>query len=286
MSSQQHPFHLVDLSPWPIVTAFSLFFLLIGTVMLLHQYHYGEYLVAFGLLSLIFSTYSWWRDVVKEGKFGLHHTSPVRKGLRIGMSLFIMSEVMFFFVFFWSFFKASLYPEGILDGVWAGVASSWPPKGIQTFDPWDVPFLNTLILLLSGSTVTWAHYSIEENNREDALTALACTIFLGIFFSLMQAYEYAHASFKITDGIYGSNFYLTTGFHGAHVIIGTIFLTVCYFRTKRGDFTYDDNLVISGEEKDSRIKKGHLGFEFAAWYWHFVDVIWLLVFSFVYVWGR
>ncbi len=279
MSNPQHPYHLVDLSPWPIVTAFSMLFLMLGSVMFLHQYNYGGYLAILGASSLIYSVYSWWRDVVHEGKYGQHHTDPVRQGMRIGMTLFIASEFMFFFAFFWSFFKASLYPEGTLDGVWAAGLGSWPPKGIETFDPWDIPFLNTLILLLSGSTVTWAHYSIEENNKKDAETALACTILLGIFFSLMQAYEYHHASFKITDGIYGANFYLTTGFHGIHVIIGTIFLIVCYFRTRRGDFT-TDNI------DKNKPKKGHLGFEFAAWYWHFVDVIWLFVFTFVYIWGQ
>ncbi|MGI4775488.1 MAG: cytochrome c oxidase subunit 3, partial [Janthinobacterium lividum] len=208
--------------------------------------------------------------VINEGRSD-HHTEPVRMGLRIGMGLFIISEMMFFFAFFFAYFRSSIFPVGILDGVWVVKDGVWPPPEIQTFDPWDIPFINTLVLLLSGTTVTWAHYAMEENNQKDCITALGITVLLGIFFSLMQAYEYHHASFKLRDGIYAANFYLATGFHGIHVIIGTIFLGVCYLRAKRGDFAEN---------------RGHLGFEFAAWYWHFVDVVWLFLFTFVYVWGR
>jgi cytochrome c oxidase subunit III len=271
MQEQHHPFHLVDLSPWPILSAFSLFILAVGGVMFMHSYHGGVYVLATGLGSVLFCLYHWWRDVVNEGIVGLHHTDAVMHGLRIGMALFILSEIAFFFVFFWSFFHSSLFPRDILDGLWPIAQGIWPPKTIQTFDPWDIPFINTLILLLSGTTITWAHYALSENNHEDFITGLGCTIVLGVFFTCMQAYEYHHAAFGFKDGIYASNFYLATGFHGAHVIIGTIFLTICYFRGVRGDFAAGN---------------GHLGFEFAAWYWHFVDVVWLFLFTFVYVWGR
>lgn len=268
---QEHPFHLVPLSPWPILTAFTLLLLTVGGVMFMHHYPHGEYVAGLGFVSLIFCLFSWWKDVINESIVEKHHTSPVQTGLRIGMAIFILSETMFFFAFFFSFFKSSLFPVGILEGVWVVKEGSWPPVGIQTFDPWDIPFINTLILLLSGTTVTWAHYALEENNQQDFKTALGFTILLGIFFTCMQAYEYHHASFKIEDGVYGANFYLATGFHGLHVIIGTIFLVVCYIRARRGDFTNGYN---------------HLGFEFAAWYWHFVDVVWLFLFTFVYIWGR
>jgi cytochrome c oxidase subunit 3 len=270
-SKQQHPFHLVELSGWPIFTACSLFLLTFGGAMLMHGHQIGHYLLPVAVVSLIFCLYSWWRDVVKEGLVEGHHSDEVRQGLRIGMALFILSEVAFFGVFFGSFFKASIAPVGILDGVWAVKAGVWPPAGTVTFDPWDIPFLNTLILLLSGTTVTWAHYAIRENNQKDAVTALGITILLGMTFTACQAYEYHHAAFKLTDGIYATNFYLPTGFHGLHVIIGTIFLTVCYFRARKGHFA---------------AQNGHLGFEFAAWYWHFVDVVWLFLFTFVYIWGR
>jgi cytochrome c oxidase subunit 3 len=272
MSQQNHPYHLVDLSPWPILTSFSLLFVTGGAVMFMHNMPFGHYIFGSGLISLFACAFYWWRDVVSEGRAGHHHTEAVRAGLRIGMTLFILSEVMFFFVFFWSFFKASLFPEGILDdsGIWVAAHGIWPPKGIEVFDPWDIPLMNTLILLLSGTTVTWAHHEIEQNNQKEAARALGYTVLLGIFFSAMQAFEYIHAPFKFTDGIYASNFYMATGFHGAHVIIGTIFLAVCYFRAKRGHFEHGN---------------GHLGFEFAAWYWHFVDVVWLFLFVFVYVLG-
>jgi cytochrome c oxidase subunit III len=270
-SKQSHPYHLVDLSPWPILTSFSLLFVASGAVMFMHQYAFGNYIFGAGMIALLSCLFCWWRDVIIEGRKG-HHTGPVRIGLSIGMCLFILSEVMFFFGFFWSFFKASLFPEGILDdaGLWIEAAGTWPPKGIETFDPWDIPLTNTIILLLSGTTVTWAHYAILENKQKDAVEALKYTVILGLIFSCFQAFEYAHAAFKFTDGIYASNFYMATGFHGAHVFIGTIFLIVCYFRAKKGHFNKEH---------------GHLGFEFAAWYWHFVDVVWLFLFVFVYVLG-
>lgn len=266
----QHPFHLVDLSPWPILSAFSLFFLTLGTVMLMHGHNGAKYVALFGVLSIATCSFLWWRDVINEGIIGLHHTEKVRVGLRIGMSLFILSEVMFFFAFFFSFFSASLFPAGILEGLWVVEHGVWPPKNIHTFDPWEIPFINTLILLLSGTTVTWAHHAIEHHDQKSSVTALLITVLLGISFTSLQAYEYHHAAFGLSDGVYAANFYLATGFHGLHVIVGTIFLAVAYFRARRGDF----------------VKGGHLGFEFAAWYWHFVDVVWLFLFIFVYVLGR
>jgi cytochrome c oxidase subunit III len=268
-SKQQHPFHLVDPSYWPILTAFSLLALTLGAVMFLHEHSGGKLLTLFGFCAVTVCSYGWWRDVINEGKTGRYHTQAVRAGLRIGMSLFILSEVMFFFAFFFAFFYSSIFPVGILDGFWTAAEGVWPPKGIKTFDPWDLPFINTLILLLSGTTVTWAHHAIQERDQKNSVTALGLTILLGISFSMLQAYEYHHAAFKLSDGIYAANFYLATGFHGLHVIVGTIFLIVCFFRARRGDF----------------VKGEHLGFEFAAWYWHFVDVVWLFLFIFVYVLG-
>lgn len=270
MANKTHPFHLVELSPWPLLIAISLLFVTSGGVMFMHHYALGEYILSCGAIATLYFMYSWWRDVINEGK-DKHHTNPVRMGLRIGMALFILSELMFFAAFFSSFFKSFLFPVGVLDGVWVATTGAWPGGSIETIDPWDIPFLNTLILLLSGTTVTWAHYALEEGNKKDCVTALGYTVLLGILFTLMQAYEYHHAPFGIKDGVYGANFYLATGFHGLHVIIGTIFLAICYFRAKKGDFNYEN---------------GHLGFEFAAWYWHFVDVVWLFLFIFVYVLGR
>jgi cytochrome c oxidase subunit III len=264
-----HQYHLVNPSPWPLVGSFSVFVLAVGAVLLFHKYPLGKIVLPAGFALVLFTMYNWWRDVVKEAKEDKAHTAIVRKGLRLGMSLFILSEVMFFFAFFFSFFHASVMPAGILEGVWVAKPGVWPPEGIETFDPWHIPFMNTLILLLSGTTVTWAHHELLHNKQKDLVKALAITVFLGICFSCLQAYEYIHAPFGFKQGVFASNFYMATGFHGVHVLIGTIFLAVCLVRARKGQFS-DEH---------------HLGFEFAAWYWHFVDVVWLFLFVFVYVFG-
>ena len=178
------------------------------------------------------------------------------------MTLFIASEVMFFVAWFWAYFDASLYPSAFVGGV-------WPPKDIEVFNPWDIPLINTLVLLLSGTTVTWAHHSLLEDDRKGFIQGLTLTVILGFFFTLLQAYEYHHATFTYSGHIYGAVFYMATGFHGFHVIIGTIFLAVCLWRGRLGHFTKDH----------------HFGFEAAAWYWHFVDVVWLFLFAAIYIWG-
>ena len=220
------------------------------------------------------------------------HTPVVQLHLRYGMLLFIASEVMFFVAWFWAYFDAALFPAAIypIDVVTPDGAVEPPRSGRHgraqradrrplaaqasdafkgTFDPWDLPLVNTLILLTSGTTVTWAHHSLLDNDRKGLIWGLVLTIVLGILFTACQAYEYAHAGFNFAGNIYGSTFFMATGFHGAHVIIGTIFLIVCLFRALAGHFT----------------PKQHFGFEAAAWYWHFVDVVWLFLFSCIYVWG-
>ena len=271
-SHKHHEYHLVDPSPLPIFTAFSMLILAIGAVMFMHDKFLGKLILPLGFILTLSCMFSWWRDVIKEGREHHAHTTVVQKGLSIGMMLFILSEVMFFVAFFWSFFHARLFPHEMLDGQpWSVISSIWPPKGIETFDPWNLPFMNTLILLLSGTTLTWAHHSLNNNKRAESVKALGITIFLGVSFTLLQVYEYHHASFNITQGIYPSNFYMATGFHGLHVIIGTIFLAVSYFRAKEGHYDKGNNM---------------LGFEFAAWYWHFVDVVWVFLFIFIYVLGK
>ena len=204
----------------------------------------------------------WWRDVIREATFEGHHTSVVQTGLRYGMILFIVSEVMFFSGFFWAFFHSALAPT-------VEIGSIWPPEGIHPFNPWDVPLLNTIILLASGATVTWAHHAITTGLRYQAIYALVLTLLLAVIFTSLQAFEYLEASFNISDGIYGSTFYMATGFHGFHVIIGTTFLAVCLVRLINYHFTTTH----------------HFGFEAAAWYWHFVDVVWLFLFVSIYWWG-
>nr|YP_009092431.1 cytochrome c oxidase subunit 3 [Gloeochaete wittrockiana]AIM52017.1 cytochrome c oxidase subunit 3 [Gloeochaete wittrockiana] len=257
-----HPFHLVNPSPWPLMSAFSVFVLVIGGTLSMHGYSKGVITFMFGIFLVLSSMVFWWRDVVRESTYEGHHTTVVKRGIRYGMLLFIASEIMFFFAFFWGFFHSSLSPA-------IEIGAKWPPVGLQGFNPWEIPFLNTLILLLSGATLTWSHHSILSDKKSDALQGLLVTILLAFLFTSIQAYEYINAPFSISDGIYGSTFYLATGFHGLHVIIGTIFLIVCFFRMMSGHFS----------------KQAHLGFEAAAWYWHFVDVVWLFLFISIYWWG-
>lgn len=259
---RKHPFHLVDPSPWPLFTAFSSFVLTVGAAMYMHSYQGGGIVLSLGLLMVLYSFFVWWRDVVREATFEGHHTTPVQLGLRYGMLLFILTELLLFMAFFWAFFHSSLAPT-------VEIGAIWPPKGIEVLNPWEVPFLNTVLLLSSGASVTWAHHAILAGNRQQAINGLVVTIVLAVIFTAFQAYEYIEAPFTISDGIYGSTFYMATGLHGFHVILGTIFLSVCLYRLYNYHFT----------------KQHHFGFEAAAWYWHMVDVVWLFLFVCIYYWG-
>lgn len=259
---QKHEYHLVDPSPWPIISAGTVFTLAVGAAMYMHRYTGGGYVLILGLIGVVLSMAFWFRDIVREATFEGHHTAKVQKLLRSGMVLFIVSEVCFFVAFFWAYFHSALAPT-------VEIGSIWPPMGIEVLNAFEVPFLNTIILLLSGLTVTWAHHAIVGGNRKEAISGLIFTIALGVIFTLLQLFEYYDASFKISDGVYGSTFYMATGFHGFHVFVGTTFLAVCLVRLVRYHFT----------------KEHHFGFEAAAWYWHFVDVVWLFLFVSVYWWG-
>lgn len=259
---KRHPFHLVDPSPWPLCAATGAFAMAIGGVMYMHSYLNSGFVFFSGLMLVLYTMFVWWRDVVREATFQGHHTTNVQLGLRYGVLLFILSEVMFFLAFFWGFFHASLAPS-------IEIGSIWPPLGIEPMNPWEVPFLNTLILLTSGATVTWAHHAIVAGYRKQAIIALILTITLATLFTGLQIFEYIAAPFSIADGVYGSSFYMATGFHGFHVFVGTCALTVCLIRQIKYHFT----------------KTHHLGFEASAWYWHFVDVVWLFLFVSIYWWG-
>ena len=207
----------------------------------------------------------WWRDVLREGYATGGHSAIVRLGLRYGMTLFIASEVMFFVGFFWAYFNFLIFPDTQGDG-----QTLWPPATVHTFDPFHLPLLNTMILLLSGTTVTWAHHALLEGDQKNLIRGLGITILLGMTFTLCQAIEYSNAPFKFNGGgVYSSTFFLATGFHGFHVIVGTCFLIVCWFRARAGSLT----------------PARHFGFEAAAWYWHFVDVVWLFLFVCIYWYG-
>jgi cytochrome c oxidase subunit III len=290
-----HDYHLVDPSPWPIIGSTGAFVMMIGAVFWMNDSYtrfFGlpvngqPWIFLIGLAVVLYTMAGWWRDVVRESVVEGKHKPVVKLGFRYGMVLFIASEVMFFFAWFWAYFNAAIFPADVHIG-------TWPPQGIVTFDPWHLPLINTLILLTSGTTVTWAHHAILSGDRKGAVRGLALTVALGMTFTAVQAYEYMHAAFTfglngaqlvpLTDeahrtltagvgnlgAIYGSTFFMATGFHGMHVIIGTIFLIVCLVRAMKGHFT----------------PTRHFGFEAAAWYWHFVDVVWLFLFASIYVWG-
>jgi cytochrome c oxidase subunit 3 len=263
-SGLKQPYHLVDPSPWPILGAAGGGMLLTGIVFAAHYHNY--LLLIAGFAVVLFTMFKWWSDVLRESHTPGLHSPVVRLGLRYGMTLFISSEVMFFVAFFWSFFHYAIFPQHL-----SGIANpTWPPPGIHTFDPFHVPFLNTMILLLSGITVTWAHSCLINHDRKNFILGLALTVGLGLSFTAFQAYEYSNAPFAFWGGgVYPSVFFLATGFHGFHVIVGTLFLAVCWLRARADDFTPEQ----------------HFGLEAAAWYWHFVDVVWLFLFVFIYVWG-
>nr|AGZ18974.1 cytochrome c oxidase subunit III [Gymnopis multiplicata] len=260
MTHQAHAYHMVDPSPWPLTGAVAALLMTSGLAMM---FHFESMIILYlGFSVMLLTMLQWWRDIVREATFQGHHTTTVQKGLRYGMILFITSEVFFFLGFFWAFYRASLAPT-------VELGECWPPTGILPLDPFEVPLLNTAVLLASGVTVTWAHHSIMSNNRKEAIYALMTTIMLGLYFTTLQAMEYYEAPFTISDGIYGSTFFVATGFHGLHVLIGSTFLIVCLIRQILYHFT----------------SKHHFGFEAAAWYWHFVDVVWLFLYVSIYWWG-
>jgi cytochrome c oxidase subunit III len=259
----KQPYHMPDPSPWPIVGAVAGFLTVFGIVL---AAHYGTYIVlALGVITVLVTMFFWWRDVLKEGAVPGAHSRIVRLSLRYGMTLFIASEVMFFVGFFWAYFNFLIFPDTQGNG-----QTVWPPSTIHTFDPFHLPLLNTMILLLSGTTVTWAHHALLEGDQKNLVRGLGITILLGLSFTFCQALEYSHAPFKfVGGGVYPSTFFLATGFHGFHVIVGTCFLIVNWFRARNGSLT----------------PARHFSFEAAAWYWHFVDVVWLFLFACIYWYG-
>nr|YP_009502259.1 cytochrome c oxidase subunit 3 [Blastopsylla occidentalis]AWU48862.1 cytochrome c oxidase subunit 3 [Blastopsylla occidentalis] len=257
---KNHQFHLVDVSPWPLVISLSLFSLVSGSSIFFNTKNYFPLMISCLISSLV--SFLWWRDVHRESTFQGHHTFFVTVSMKYGMILFIASEIFFFFSFFWSFFHHSLSPN-------QEIGLIWPPCMITTFNPLHIPLVNTIVLLSSGVSVSWAHSSMVMNNFNQTKISLILTIMLGLYFTFLQSYEYMDSSFCISDSVYGSTFFLTTGFHGLHVIVGTLFLIHSYLRLNKLHFN----------------KFHHIGLELAIWYWHFVDIVWLFVYTFMYWWG-
>jgi len=253
-----HNFHLVTPRPWPFIISLRLFNNLISLICWFHKFNY------FILLSFpctLLCIFQWWRDVTREATFQGCHTQKVYKGIRLGIILFIISEIFFFISFFWAYFHSSLAPS-------IEIGQRWPPLGIKPFNPFDIPLINTVILISSGITITWSHRRITSNKFKESQKSLILTIILGIYFTFLQLIEYYEAPFTLADSIYGSTFFIATGFHGIHVIIGTLFLIFCLIRLIKLHFS----------------SFHHFGFEAATWYWHFVDVIWLFLYISIYWW--
>ena len=261
MNFNKHPYHLVDISPWPILSAVSGFFLTRGLVLWFH-FNLNVILLR-GLILLILNIYHWWQDVIRERTFQGIHTKFVNSNIRWGIILFIISEIFFFVSFFWAFFHFSLSPD-------ISIGSYWPPESLEIFEPFEVPLLNTVILLSSGCSITWAHHALINEKFKKTRFALLITILWAIIFTGLQAMEYIQASFTIADSRYGAIFFIATGFHGTHVIIGSLFLIVILLRINKIQFS----------------RKHHFGFEAAAWYWHYVDVVWLFLFTSIYWWRK
>jgi cytochrome c oxidase subunit 3 len=278
--AKNHDYHIVDPSPWPIIGGAGALIMAIGGVAYMRYLREESFnfvgmdianpwLFYIGLVVVLYTMFAWWSDTITEAHQG-DHTKVVSLHLRYGMLMFIASEVMFFVAWFWAFFDASLFPDEAIQAARVEyTGGQWPPKGIEILDPFHLPLFNTVILLLSGTTVTWAHHALIHNQRGMLKLMLLATVVLGTLFSFVQAYEYAHAPFTFSESIYGATFFMATGFHGFHVLVGTIFLIICLLRAIAGHFTPEQ----------------HFGFEAAAWYWHFVDVVWLFLFFAVYVWG-
>ena len=256
------PYHLVETSPWPIFLSFSLLSMAIGAVMYMHGYSNGGFILTVGFTVTLFGMILWFRDIISEGTLLGNHTKEVKNGLMIGFTLFIVSEVFAFLSVFWAFFHSSLAPAIEIGG-------TWPPIGITPLDPFAIPLLNTLLLLSSGAFVTYGHHALIGGDRKGTIIGTIFTIILAILFTGLQYFEYSEAAFSISDGVYGSAFYASTGLHGLHVIIGTIFICVGLFRIINYQLT----------------STHHLGFETAILYWHFVDIVWLFLFMAVYFWG-
>nr|YP_010276195.1 cytochrome c oxidase subunit III [Aphaenogaster japonica]UHY39317.1 cytochrome c oxidase subunit 3 [Aphaenogaster japonica] len=259
MTNQNHPFHLVSVSPWPIIISISLFNNFLAVISWFHNFNY---LLILTFPGTIICMYQWWRDVIREATYQGCHTFKVFTGMRLGMILFIISEILFFFSFFWAYFHSSLAPN-------MEIGQLWPPQDIKPFNPFDIPLMNTIILISSGLTITWSHHSMLNKNFYESKKSLLITIFLGIYFTLLQIVEYIESPFTIADSIYGSTFFIATGFHGLHVIIGTLFLSFTLLRMYYQHFSSNH----------------HFGFEAAAWYWHFVDVVWLFLYISIYWWS-
>nr|ALO64526.1 cytochrome c oxidase subunit III [Andrena semilaevis] len=260
MSNSNHPFHMVTLSPWPILTSINIMNTFMS--MILFIYMKMTSIMLMSMFTLILCLMQWWRDVIRESTYQGYHTLTVTKLIKMSMILFIISELMFFVAFFWTYFHSSIAPS-------IEIGMTWPPTSIKQLNPYNIPLLNSVVLISSGMTITWTHYSMLTEKMTETKISFLMTIILGMYFTFLQIIEYFEATFCFNDSIYGSIFFMTTGFHGSHVNIGLIFLSSCFMRLTKNHFS----------------KIHHLHFETASWYWHFVDIIWLFLYITIYWWN-
>nr|DBA43798.1 TPA_asm: COX3 [Bombus supremus] len=252
------PFHMVTISPWPIILSINMMNMFLSIILWI--YLNNLLIMIINLLNMLLSMFMWFRDIIRESTFQGMHSFYIISMLKFSMILFIISELFFFISFFWTFFHNSVSPS-------IEINSIWPPKMIKFFNPFEIPLLNSITLIMSGLTVTMSHYNFLNNNYKLSTEDLMFTIFLGSYFNYMQIFEYENSFFCMNDSIFGSIFFLSTGFHGIHVLCGTLMLFYSLIRIM--------NHHIS--------KIHHINFEFAIWYWHFVDVIWLFIYMFYYI---
>nr|ALO64751.1 cytochrome c oxidase subunit III [Andrena nigroaenea] len=260
MTNSNHPFHMVTMSPWPMLTSINIMNMLLGMVLLM--YLKMTSLLMASTLTLILCLFQWWRDVIRESTFQGYHTFMVTKLIKMSMILFIISELMFFVAFFWTYFHSSIAPS-------IEIGMTWPPTSIKQINPYNIPLLNSVVLVSSGITITWTHYALLNEKMAETKISFILTIILGVYFTFLQIIEYFETTFCFNDSIYGSIFFMTTGFHGSHVNIGLMFLSTCFMRLSMNHFS----------------KMHHLHFETASWYWHFVDIIWLFLYITIYWWN-
>ena len=259
---EQQSFHVVTESPWPLLAAVCLCSNMTQTLLFWNWQMFSVWAVSQSVIGCLCVFGHWFYDVVTEATYEGQHTVSVQSGIRSGMLLFILSEVMFFFSFFWAFFHFVLVSP-------VNVGHVWPPLGILSLDPTALPLVNTILLLSSGVAITWGHRSIEIGHRHQSINALVLTIIYGIFFSIIQLHEYHITIYSLYDSVYGTCFYLLTGFHGLHIVVGTVFLVVCLVRLISYHYTSNH----------------HVGYVCCIWYWHFVDVVWLFLYIIVYIWA-
>lgn len=256
----KHPFHIVSPSPWPLLTALAMWLFLGGLVFALSAKTFVLFFL--GSFILLLSCSCWAFDIIVESSYLGYHTLRVQSGIRLAIFLFICSEVFFFFAFFWAFFHSSLSPT-------VELGCQWPPAGVFPLSASGIPLVNTLVLLTSCATVTWSHLCLLSSEYVSSFFALSYTLLLSVLFLCLQAFEFYSSSFCISDSVFGSCFFLLTGFHGLHVFIGSLLLFLSWVR------------LFMKQLRATR----HLGFLTSVWYWHFVDVVWLLLFLWQYVWG-